>query len=547
MRFRLSLLWIFPLLCLSARAQQAPQFNAVMNAASYWLPALPNPGLAQGSMFVAFGTNLGPARLAMADPPLPKSLGDTVVHVSAEGFEEDAYLFYTSATQVAGILPSRTPAGGATLTVTYGGKTSNRIYVWVTARGLGLLTRNQAGFGAATLQNYNSPADQPINSPAAPANPGQAVILWGTGLGAIQGDDGATPPVGNLSDRVEALVGSATVTPFYAGRSSQFPSIDQVNFVVPDGVHGCHVPLAVRVDGILSNYVTMAIAPPGKTCADPSGLGEAETAALMQKGELRVGVINLGRVRGAAGVSDAGSGEFLRRTLAQMHTGAGAVDVYSTLGACYVYTMRAGDRAEWFPFDVMNNTPLDAGQALNLARAGAAKTIALTQKGSFSASLGGEGQTFLEPGEYVVDNGSGGADVGPFRATLAIPAPVEWTNQASFAAGVSRGAELTVEWTGGDPEREFVFIAGASMDGQFGATRGFVCSESAGAHRFQVPRSIVGLLPASRPAPGVDGGPTAFLAVGTQLLPAAGKFTAPGLDAGYFLYASQTALEVTYR
>ena len=44
-------------------AAAAPQIGAILNAASYTLPGLPNYGIAPGSMFVVFGTELGPAAL----------------------------------------------------------------------------------------------------------------------------------------------------------------------------------------------------------------------------------------------------------------------------------------------------------------------------------------------------------------------------------------------------------------------------------------------------------------------------------------------------
>lgn len=542
------------LACAGGIAQSTPTVSAVMNAASYAIAGLPNAQIAQGSMFVIFGSDLGPSQLEMANPPLPKSLGGTTVRITAGDFSEDAYLFYTHASQVAGILPSRTPTGSAQITVTYQGATSRAAFVSVTARQLGLLARNQAGHGAATLQNYNSDADQPVNSPYVPVRPGQAAILWGTGLGAIPGDDGVTPPVGNLTERVDVLVGNKTAKPFYAGRSSQFPAIDQVNFLAPEGVTGCHVPLAVFVEGRSSNYVTMAIAGQGKSCSDETWLGEAEMAAAERQGALRVAVVNLGRAvtvaagdQGAQETADAVTAEFVRRTAAELHSGAGVVDLYASLGSCYLYPMRSGDRSEWLPFEVANNRPLDAGPALYVAGSRETKTIPLTQTGGYSAAMGGGAQPlFLEPGDYSVSNGAGGADVGAFQASLKIPAPITWTNRSDFARLVPRGPSVTLTWSGGDPKREFVFIMGASVDANIGAMRGFVCTERVDAQKFQLPSRITGDLPQGRLPAGANY-PTGFLSVGTLPFPETVKFTAPGLDAGYLVYTQQTVQVTEYR
>ena len=63
---------------LALPASAAPEIHAVLNAASYALPGAPNSGIARGSMFVVFGTELGPADLQQATGfPLPTSLGGT--------------------------------------------------------------------------------------------------------------------------------------------------------------------------------------------------------------------------------------------------------------------------------------------------------------------------------------------------------------------------------------------------------------------------------------------------------------------------------------
>jgi uncharacterized protein (TIGR03437 family) len=558
MRLSWRTIGLFGFACAFAAAQSTPQVGAVLNAASYTLPGLPGSGIAPGSMFLVFGTGLGPAQLESAVPPLSKKLAETVVHVSGTGFEQDCYLFYTYATQVAGILPSQTPTGSVRLTVTYRGQTSSYVWVPVAGRRPGLLTRNQAGHGAATLQNYNSAVDQPINSPAFPAYPGQAAILWGTGLGAIQADDGIIPPVGNLTDNAQIWLGGKTVKPLYAGRSSQFPAIDQINFVVPDGVEGCHVPLVLYADGVISNYTTMAVAAKGKTCADPTYLAAQDTAVAIQKSQLRVGLVNLGRVRSAVSSSvtgpasaDAGAGEFLNRTLNELHAGSGGIDVYSSIGSCYLYPLRAQDRTEWFPFDVMNTNPLDAGQSLTVAGPRGTKTIGLKTKGSFAADLGsqdaaGQGTLFLDPGDYSIDNGGGGSDVGGFRATIRIPSPITWTNQASYASTVSRGVNARIDWSGGDAAHEFVFISGASLDAVSNLMRGFLCTAKADAHSFVIPVSILSYLPQGQSPAGASLA-TGVLSVGTLPLPETVRFTAPGLDAGYVFYTSQTIQQTQYK
>src|SRR5438309_10287612 len=70
-------------LLLASAAQAAPQIKAILNAASYTRTGLPNSGIAPGSLFVVFGTELGPAVLQQANGfPLPPALGGTSVRIT---------------------------------------------------------------------------------------------------------------------------------------------------------------------------------------------------------------------------------------------------------------------------------------------------------------------------------------------------------------------------------------------------------------------------------------------------------------------------------
>jgi len=114
-------------------AQPAPQVNSVVSAASYWNPIMKNSLLAAGSLVVIFGTNLGPAALTQASAfPIPTTLaGTSVAIIGAPQGATQAYMIYTSANQVAVILPSnlalQATRGVAdyTIAVSYNGIRSN--------------------------------------------------------------------------------------------------------------------------------------------------------------------------------------------------------------------------------------------------------------------------------------------------------------------------------------------------------------------------------------------------------------------------------------
>jgi uncharacterized protein (TIGR03437 family) len=287
---------------LSPGLQAQPVITGILNAASYAVPGLPHSDLAQGSMFIVFGQNLAQGQLVLATAPFSTELGGCSIQVSGGGVSADAVMIYTSFTQVAAILPSRIPPGDATITVTYRfqpdpEKTSAPLRIRVARSSFGIFTRNQAGSGPGIVQNYNSATDQPVNALTAPVRPGQVMILWGTGLGPVTFDETQLPQVGNLDVDAEVMVGNKSARILYKGRSPQFPGIDQINFEVPtDAPEGCHVPLAVRAGGVVSNFASIAIAAAGAVCADVNGFSAADMEKLRSPGHLRIGEVALNKL-----------------------------------------------------------------------------------------------------------------------------------------------------------------------------------------------------------------------------------------------------------
>lgn len=538
---------------IQAGAQPSINPGGVVNAASYIRPGFPNSGIAQGSLFIVFGRDLGPAELQSFEGlPKPKSLAETSVRVSVGGATVDAYLCYTSASQVAAILPSNTPLGAATVTVTYNNVVSAPASVHVVRSAPGIFTRNQVGHGQAILQNVAAPTAWPLNEPTEAAQPGSVAILWGTGLGPIEADDGGIPLIGNVSADVQVLVGNRPVRPFYYGRSGSFPGIDQINFLVPDGVEGCRVPVAVMVDGVVGNYATMAIASSGKTCSDPVSLPAPDMQRLREKQDGKVAWITLSRfsasLDGMSVRQDDGKGAIVRGNLSSMlATGALAgPGSMPALGTCTVYTLpEPGSSMMMEPVHPDYRQAVDAGPALSVSGPRGQKYLFRGLEGEYEATLGGGTlPEYLLPGSYSVNNGSGGAGLGSFQAKLNLPPPLVWTNEAQIS-DVPRTSDLTVTWSGGNPDQEFVFIGGVSVNHASKAQASFLCSERVTAGLFVIPATVLSSLPASSEWAGA--GLPSVLGVGTQPLMEEATFTAVGLDLGLFRYLNATLKTVHYR
>jgi uncharacterized protein (TIGR03437 family) len=570
-------------LAAAAVAQQAPAIlEGPVNAASYIAPGLPNGGIAQGSMFIIKGSNLGACGTTVANAfPLAATMGGTGIRVTVGGTNVDALMIYVVACrtgapdQLAAILPSATPLGAATTVVTYGGRTSATASFRVVRSSFGVFTRNQAGSGPVIGQNFNSQTDQPVNGLLESANPGQTVTLWGSGLGAVTSDEGAGPVPGELGTALDVFVGGKTAAVTYRGRSGCCAGIDQIAFVVPSGVEGCYVPVAVRIAGVVSNIGTMSVAASGKTCAESSAFTAAELSRIQSAtGAVTIGSVLLTHVRlnisvpifgTITGNLDYGSGNFKRYGSAAAVMGSSVGTVAGLTGAPSLASCVAR------PFSYSGDDPLeaiqpaildpvgegrDAGAALSITgppgsrpvpRQGAAGTYEYYSSeflggGIALPGLGGTKPDFLAPGSYTMDNGTGGAEVGAFRGSLTIPTTtVNWSNQAALST-VQRSQDLTVSWTGG-AAGELVTIMGASADPGIKAGVQFICEERANAGTFTVPSWVLSTLPPSGVTQGIRVG---FVAVGTSLAQPA-RFTATGTDVNFFNWVTLQLKNVTFQ
>jgi len=274
---------------------QAPVItpHSIVNAASFRNPALPGGAIARGSLFSISGQNLGPALLAQpSSPPFETSLSGVSVKITQGAATIDAIPVSAIANTVTAIMPSNAPLGLASVQVTNNGLRSAPSPVTIVNTSFGIFA-NSGGQGPGTILNVNSDTgDQTLNSPSAPALPGQLVALYGTGLGPGEFPDNDTPISGDLAAQVEIFVGGVTIADKqYSGRASS-PGVDQVNFIVPsDAPLGCWVPVQVRTGGAVSNAVTIAISADGSPCSEPSNVLGRQ---LLSGGS--IGVVGLTRV-----------------------------------------------------------------------------------------------------------------------------------------------------------------------------------------------------------------------------------------------------------
>lgn len=531
--------------------------SSVSNAASQIPPRYPNSGISHGGMFIvkaAAGSGaLGACGIKLADAfPIATNMNGTTMKITSGSSSYDVPMIYVVACQnfpdqLAGIVPSSVPVGAGTLVVSYGGQSASTPIV-IVDRTPGVFTVNQGGTGPAIIQNFNSASDLPVNLLTVPAKPGQYAILWGTGLGPDGNSDVDAPKPTDLPLDVEVLVGGKRATVTYRGRSGCCAGIDQVVFIVPDGVNGCFVPVSVRIGNSVSNFTTMSVSSAGDACSDPSFLTASDVQAARRNNRIRIGVADvvradLERVTGSStGVvtrTDTAAAAFADLSYLQL-LGLPVREI-SSPGACTVW--RGGN-------DVVVNRPtmlsplvgLDTG---TIRLAGTAGNASLGYRAGYRLGLGtasyrepsggpSPSTSFLEPGNLSLSSAGGGPvpggkPIGAWNAQVAVPAPPHFDNRFSIG-DVQRAQGITVNWSGAD-SNSMVTIRGVSnANDPTAAPVGFFCLEKASALQFTIPPAVLLSLPVSSSTDSIG------LSVGTTSI---SRFSAPNLDAGF---ARATAL-----
>jgi trimeric autotransporter adhesin len=495
--------------------------------------------LAPDTVFTIFGNSMGPATLTAASAPnYPTSLGGTSITFtpSGGGTPINAKLVYSSAGQVAGLLPSSITPGKYSVQLTYNGQASAPQTVTMVARSFGIATANSAGTGAAqaTIGNVNGGvslvrltngtlAFNGLNWTLAPAHPNDTLVLWGTGGGADSlNDNGGSSGDQTVAGNFTVTVDGTVITPQYAGASSGYPGLWQINFTLPATIAAdCFATLQVTAGGNLSNLVTIAIAPPGQSSCS-SQISTSTLSTLSSGGNIVMAGLTMNHLSFTGGVQENVGGVFNRYTAAEF------LIPYSgpKFGLCTVLdeTYPAGGKEPSYPDALLDAGTLTiSGPGLTPARTVGVTTTAVGTNYESSLTVG----TLVDGGTYTL-SGAGGKDVGPFTVTATMPTSFNVTNLSSLAT-INRSQPLTINWTGSGFDQVIILIQSGN-------------STSTTAHGVVVSCAV----PAS---PGAYTIPTAALA---YLLPAGGAGTIgqvvidAGPNAGGVASAeSATSTEVT--
>jgi uncharacterized protein (TIGR03437 family) len=496
----------------------APVITAVMNNSSTIPAGFPNSGVAPSSLFVIQGSGMATpgstAVLQDSTKGLPTMLNGASLSVTVGGTTVTPAIYYSSPTQIAAVLPAATPPGNGTITVSYGGTPSTAAPIQVVPSAFGF----DLYHGWAVATDATSGA---LITDTNSAQPGEVLIFWGTGLGSdpADSDNTYTASPHAIGTPVQMYIGNALVPAAaiaYSG-ASVYPGVDVIGVTIPAGVlNGCFVPVALvtgsGASAPVSNIATLPIMNGGGSCSDPmTGMNGTLWSSLGSQSLVRTGEVEIGQ-------SVADGALFTTAVMAFVNVGGpffpdsgvtGAVSV----GGCS--TLQILQTANYTNPVVASETSLAIGTLTIQAPGGSFSSPPVS--GVYETTLPAS-TTPTEGGTFVITS-SGGANVGPFTATVTVPTPVlNWTNQ-SAAATITRTQGLPVTWSGGAPG-SYVHINGSSSNGS--AVGSFDCYAPQSALQFTVPPFVLSALPV---------GKGSAVAAVQNLAPYA-PFSAQGLDTG---------------
>jgi uncharacterized protein (TIGR03437 family) len=502
-----------------AFAQPVISSTEVVNSASYLSQGMPGSGIAQGSIFTIFGTGLGPATLTTAGSlPLQTSLGGTSVAVTVNGQTVNTFVLAAVSYQVNALLPSNTPLGSAAVTVTYQNQTSAAEPFQVVSGSFAPYTFNSGGFGQAIATDLNYQSNSIIHT----FHPGDWVVLWGTGLGPITGDDSKLPPVGNIGTPT-LHVGNASLAPYYAGRSADFPGLDQVIFQVPAGIQGCSVPVAVEINGFVGGGAALiAVSTSGQTCSD-SLIGSDLVSKLAAGGTVDFGFVQMYDIilRNETLPTGIAAPDYAQATFSEFTPFTAG---FASYGVSEGYCL-----ATW-QVD-MSPGGLDAGPGITMQGPSTA-TLPALYSGYYREEFSSNGGQFYWSGLPYTISGQGGKNVGPFTANDTTSVPSAYLSGITAGQTIPLSGDYTVSWTGGNPDLQNGLLTIAAVSNGSGNTYGaFVCTAPLSAQSFTIPKWMMSTLPATTTYNiGTFPIPEGYIWIGQANNPV--TFQATGLDRG---------------
>lgn len=529
---------------LAATALAQPSVNAIQNNYSQLSSGMPNYAFAQGSIATIYGANMAPAGVLSGafNPALNKNLGGVSVKFTAGSTTTEGIPYYVSPTQLAVIIPSATPIGSGTFTVTYNNQTSAAFPVQIVQSNFGILTMNGTGFGQAAVLDTSFAYISLTNA----ANEGSFVSFWGTGLGADPNDE--TRLISNQQNQgnipFEFYIGNKLAEVAYRGRS-QYPGLDQVVVKVPTGVAGCFVSAYAKTGNYISNFVTLPVTATGKVCSD-ADFTTSQIQTLTSKTNIRTASLSvtaskrtvaaLNQITPATNsIGNAAVVGFYQSASADYFNNYGRFA--PSVGSCVLSNMAPP------AYGYINYTSLGGGTTGTFRLpSGTNLPMSTTSYGFFlgGASNSSSSPLFLpESGGTYTFTGNGNGTIGASTLSVTTVPNLTWTG-GDNVLNIPRAQGFDVAWTGADPNSLVRIYGESQTDTRYSE---FACTVRASAGRFTIPRDLL----ASMIQTGADSGNSPQGTLYVYTLAPTQSFTVPGTDAAFGQYSYYHTARVRYQ
>ena len=228
----------------------------VVNAASLAPPTFPVSG---GTIVSLFGGGLAPGEELNEIIPLPTSLLGVSVLVD----NVPAPLLFVNDRQINLQIPFGVSGNSAEIVVNNNGVNSNSVRVPVAATSPSIFSTQQTGFGPGAITH---PDFRPVTA-ADPAEPGETVVIFLTGLGALDPPipdgapgPGAEPFARAIDPNLQVLFGGEVGEIEFAGAVPGFAGLYQVNVTIPSPViAGEAIPVAVFTTNAFACFTDISI------------------------------------------------------------------------------------------------------------------------------------------------------------------------------------------------------------------------------------------------------------------------------------------------
>jgi uncharacterized protein (TIGR03437 family) len=240
-----------------AAASTTPSISGVSNGASG------QPGVTPNSWVTIYGANFAPANFtddwskSISGGKLPTSLDGVSVSIGGQ----PAYVYFLSPGQINVLAPNVSP-GPVAVTVTTSAGTSAPFPSNAQAVGPAFF-QWPGNYAVATRQDFTYAVKDGVFAgvPTVAAQPGEVIILWGTGFGATNpaAPIGAPTPASAFptASPVTVQVGGTPATVFGAALAPGFAGLYQVAIQIPASLASGDYPVVATVAGSSSPAATL--------------------------------------------------------------------------------------------------------------------------------------------------------------------------------------------------------------------------------------------------------------------------------------------------